>query len=326
MNLQKLKQRLKGRWRDVLIAAGIGEEFLTGKHTPCPVCGGKDRFRFDDKDGEGTFFCNQCQPQAGDGFALLQKKFGYNFGEILEEVEELLWNLSETPVNNVPYKKPADPKIALNSVWQSAKELTVPNPVTRYLKARKIVLQPKNVRFSLKCYEPDSRKDFIAMIAKVVNKDDTPICVHRTYLETTLPQQAAIAEPKKFMPGTEPLMGSAIRLFQPGAGEYPNDILGIAEGIETAISATQLFKVATWAVGNTALMEKWLPPEEYKQILIFGDNDSNFAGQKAAMILASRLVKLGILVVVKFPEKADTDYNDVLIEQFTAKKRENRNG
>ena len=153
-----------------------------------------------------------------------------------------------------------------------------------------------------------------------------PICIHRTYLETTLPRKAAIAEPKKFMPGTEPLAGSAIRLFQPGVGEYPNDILGIAEGIETAISATQLFKVATWAVGNTALMEKWLPPEDMKQVIIFADNDSGFGGQKSAMILANRLQKMHILVIVKIPEKADTDYNDVLIEQFTAKKRENRNG
>lgn len=324
MNLQKLKQRLKGRWRDVLIAAGIDEEFLTGKHTPCPVCGGKDRFRFDDKEGEGTWFCNQCQPQAGDGFSLLQKKFGYNFGEILEEVEEILWNLSNTPTKSMPYKKLPDPKIALNSVWRSAKDLTKPNPVTRYLKARKIILQPDNVRFSLKCYEPDSRKDFIATIAKVENKDGIPICIHRTYLETTLPRKAAIAEPKKFMPGTEPLAGSAIRLFQPGVGEYPNDILGIAEGIETAISATQLFKVATWAVGNTALMEKWLPPEEYKQILIFGDNDSNFAGQKAAMILASRLCKLGKIVIVKFPEKVDTDWNDFLQEQELLKTKEKK--
>ncbi|MDI5829610.1 hypothetical protein MJN51_36035, partial [Salmonella enterica subsp. enterica serovar Kentucky] len=34
------------------------------RHAPCPACGGKDRFRFDDN-GRGSFICNQCG--AGDG-------------------------------------------------------------------------------------------------------------------------------------------------------------------------------------------------------------------------------------------------------------------
>ena len=34
---------------------------------------GRDRFRFDDQQGAGTWFCNQCQPHAGDGFTLVQK-------------------------------------------------------------------------------------------------------------------------------------------------------------------------------------------------------------------------------------------------------------
>src|SRR3546814_8086061 len=29
---------------------GISPSYLTGKQTPCPTCGGKDRFRFDNKD------------------------------------------------------------------------------------------------------------------------------------------------------------------------------------------------------------------------------------------------------------------------------------
>ncbi len=40
-----------------------------GKHGPCPACGGKDRFRLDDKAGRGTWFCNLCG--AGDGLDLV---------------------------------------------------------------------------------------------------------------------------------------------------------------------------------------------------------------------------------------------------------------
>ena len=35
-----------GKWPSTLLELGIPEEFLTGKHGPCPMCGGKDRFRF----------------------------------------------------------------------------------------------------------------------------------------------------------------------------------------------------------------------------------------------------------------------------------------
>ncbi len=47
----------RGRWAEILPALGIGAEFLSDKHGPCSGCGGKDRFRFDDKGGRGTFIC-----------------------------------------------------------------------------------------------------------------------------------------------------------------------------------------------------------------------------------------------------------------------------
>ena len=36
----------------------------------CPMCGGKDRFRFDDKGGRGTWICSQCG--AGDEIELVK--------------------------------------------------------------------------------------------------------------------------------------------------------------------------------------------------------------------------------------------------------------
>jgi putative DNA primase/helicase len=41
------------------------------------MCGGKDRFRFDDKEGHGTWICTHCG--AGDGFSLLMKVMGIDF-------------------------------------------------------------------------------------------------------------------------------------------------------------------------------------------------------------------------------------------------------
>ncbi|WP_245911073.1 primase-helicase zinc-binding domain-containing protein [Neisseria iguanae] len=38
---------------------------------------GKDRFRYDDLDGQGTFFCNQYG--AGDGFSLIMHYLNCDF-------------------------------------------------------------------------------------------------------------------------------------------------------------------------------------------------------------------------------------------------------
>ena len=61
-----VRNQASGKWREVLTRLGMDLPPTAKQHGPCPTCGGKDRFRFDDRDGRGTWFCNQCEPQAGD--------------------------------------------------------------------------------------------------------------------------------------------------------------------------------------------------------------------------------------------------------------------
>ena len=69
-----VKKQARHHWVELLIAAGIDAKALRNVHGPCPGCGGKDRFRFDDHDGNGTFICSQGNGDnlSGDGFELLQ--------------------------------------------------------------------------------------------------------------------------------------------------------------------------------------------------------------------------------------------------------------
>ncbi|WP_421247190.1 DUF927 domain-containing protein [Aeromonas jandaei] len=76
-----------GNWPCVLGALGISVP-QRGKHGPCPVCGGKDRFRLDDKEGRGTFFCNGCG--AGDGLDLVAKATGKPIKEAAAMVAPLV--------------------------------------------------------------------------------------------------------------------------------------------------------------------------------------------------------------------------------------------
>ncbi|SMG37436.1 TOPRIM and DUF927 domain-containing protein [Cedecea sp. NFIX57] len=59
-----------GHWAEILQALGADLPRTSGMHGPCPACGGKDRFRFDDND-RGSHICNQCG--AGDGLELVRK-------------------------------------------------------------------------------------------------------------------------------------------------------------------------------------------------------------------------------------------------------------
>lgn len=92
----------RNRWPGLLAHFGVDQNILDGKHYPCPVCGGKDRFRFDDKDGRGTFICSNCR--AGDGFRLLELLKGWTFREAAKAIEAVVGTIPAT----VPASKPND--------------------------------------------------------------------------------------------------------------------------------------------------------------------------------------------------------------------------
>lgn len=86
-NVSDITSKAKGQWRPIL--EGYGCQLPSSRHHgPCPVCGGKDRFRFDDKDGRGTWFCNQCG--AGDGLNLVAKFTGKSLKHAANDVAAIL--------------------------------------------------------------------------------------------------------------------------------------------------------------------------------------------------------------------------------------------
>ncbi len=85
--LPSVHEIASGRWVGILSAFGLSEKTLSGKHCPCPVCGGKDRFRFDNKNGKGTFYCSGCG--AGNGVDLVMKLKGWSFKEAAKEIQSM---------------------------------------------------------------------------------------------------------------------------------------------------------------------------------------------------------------------------------------------
>lgn len=305
MALPKTKTRDEaiGRWPGILQALGIGEEYLRNKHGPCPICGGKDRYRFDDKEGRGTWFCSHCG--SGDGFGLLMAACGWNFAEAAKEVERVIGIVPVGPVARD--RTDEEKREALRIVWGQAQAVTKGDPVWTYLHARTgLEVVPQDIRYhpALRYTDDEGRYfgTYPAMLALLKYPDGKAASIHRTYL-TADGQKADVPKPKKIMAG-KPLKTTAIQFS--GVSEY----LGIAEGIETALRASIRFGVPIWAASNAELLKSWVPPAGVRRVLVAGDNDVSFTGQAAAYALAQRLVREGYAVEVHIPDEVGKDWAD----------------
>ncbi|EBX3463139.1 DNA primase [Salmonella enterica subsp. enterica serovar Give] len=89
MNVTETVKQASGHWPSILTALGV--KVIKNRNQACPVCGGSDRFRFDNKEGRGTWFCNQCG--AGDGLKLVEKVFGVTASEAAQKVNAVTGNL-----------------------------------------------------------------------------------------------------------------------------------------------------------------------------------------------------------------------------------------
>lgn len=295
----KTADAARGKWRGILLALGVPKSALSGKHGPCPMCGGKDRFRFDNKDGAGTFFCSQCKP--GNGFDLLQRLKGWDFRTAAAEVDRVVGNVKAEPVK--PSLSPERRRDMLNRLWLSGERVRPGDPVHSYLDRRGLPM-PQNIdsiRYVQNCPVPEESGGRWAMVAMVSGPDGKPVTLHRTFLGPN--GKADIAEPRALMPGDVP-PGSAVRLSMHG------ETLGIAEGIETALKAGERFGVPVWAVINSVMLAKWIAPEGVRRVLIFGDNDPEFGGQAATFALAHRLAVKGIEVEPHIPVTTGLDWAD----------------
>lgn len=303
------------RWHHILPEMGISQRSLTGKHGPCPACGGKDRFRYDNKDGRGTWICSQCG--AGDGFDLLLKVTGMGFADLANRIREVVREGVE-PDKSRQKKQitPEQQRRALISVYQQSDQVQRGDAVDRYLRSRGLGLDvyPNALRIipQLKHPRGGPQDVFPVMLAVVQEPGGRGVQMHRTFIAKDGTAKAPIEPQRMFMAGEIPA-GAAVRLT-PAA-----ERMGIAEGIETALAAMRMFEIPVWAALNTALLAKWQPPGVAREVYIFADADPGFAGQQAAYTLAKRLAgEKRLTVRVEVPTVLGIDWNDILKQRDAA--------
>jgi len=287
-----IHKEANGKWHSILANYGLNDKQLSKKHTSCPICGGKDRFRLTDYKGNGEWICNQCGN--GNGIDLIMRLDSIDFKQAIEIVKPLIGHIEPVVIQQVPTVKIM---ANLKALFKSAtKEV-----ITPYLVNRGITVKPDVWYHPSMIYFNEGNKTFhYGMLGVVSSAEGEAIAAHRTYL-TKDGQKANVPEVKKMTSAIKSISGGAIRLFK------HNGVLGIAEGIETACAATQIFGIPTWAAICANGMEKFIVPEGVTELHIFADNDMNGTGQKAADVLSKRYKDISVIHVA---EKINTDWAD----------------
>jgi len=301
-------QAAKGRWLHILPALGVDAKYLVNRHGPCPVCGGRDRFRWDDKEGKGTYFCSGCG--SGDGLSLLMALHGWDFKQAAREVEQQLGLVQDQPIRVRAGPDVDQVKREMAELWRKGVDLPRVRGTALWW-AMRIGTIPicEDLRGTDQLSYPGRRELFHGMLAKVRDAEGRWINMHRTFL-TPLGEKADLPEVRMVMPLTLP-KGCAVRLGPIAA------VMGVAEGIETAVAVTELFGMPCWATLTANNMTGFAPPAGCERLVIFGDNDTSLTGHWAAYSLGRKLrtQKDPFPCEVKLPEVEGHDWNDVLVTQ-----------
>lgn len=307
---RRAKELSEGRWDFILgTLAPRLQPALDKKskgHVSCPVHGGTDGFRMMPsyvKDGRSL--CNTCGNHS-DGFATLMWVNGWTARETLEEVMRLLTGdktggvllprIAQMQRNTSAPEKDNEALVrSLNRVMDGCVPMThrSAEPGRLYL-ARRGLRRPMigGLLFHprLAYHNGEEVTGFYpGIVAPVLSPTGKPITLHRTYLDED-GNKANVSCVKKLMgyPDDRVIHGAAIRLAKPGK------VLGVAEGIETALAAMEGSGFPVWATVNATLMESLEIPSCVESLIVFSDKDRPTAqhpkghGQEAARKLVQR--------------------------------------
>lgn len=278
-----IRQQAAGCWVSIFNLLGIDNQYFSGKHGPCPLCGGKDRWRWNHSTEFGH--CNQCGSKGPVDIAIYW--LGKPFKDTVHEIRTIIGQTKMTQIHVYKSEELEKNRALLKRIHSGLSTIKGASCVSLYLKKRSLNLRSeiKNVYASESMsYYEDGKKvgDYHAMVSAFRDINGNLASYHVTYIDDQF-KKANVKAPKKIMPSVMPLPGCSIQLFNPVSG-----VLGVAEGIETALAVHELEGVPMWASGNAQLMESMVIPDDVKELNVYADADANFRGQKAAYVLANR--------------------------------------
>lgn len=307
----KTRDAAIGQWAKILDFYGLppitGKRHFKGK---CPICGSKGKYRCDDMEGRGTFICT-CN--RGDGWKLLSLTQNKEIKDLMTEVDEIIGNTYESDRSQLAPVKSDISKTRERVISMFSRMTTLARTDgEKYLNNRGIYeMPPEAVRYCASQKATNGTEH--QAIWSLATDDKANLCyLHRTLLDGD--KKASVPASKKLTSLQEENVlkyaeSVAIRMFPPAT------TLGIAEGIETALSCKKIYGVNTWSVINSGFMAKFRVPLGVKHLIIFADMDPHSAtGHAAAFACAhANLVAKNDLekVSIRWPDQGD--FNDMML-------------
>jgi putative DNA primase/helicase len=182
-------------------------------------------------------------------------------------------------------------------LWRQAASIQSDSIQARFLKSRGITLAPPPSLRAATILHLD-RYPLPAMVAAVQAPDRRVIAVQVTLIDPRGNRKAQVRIPRKRVGA---LGWGAVRLAAAG------DALGLAEGVEKALAAMQLFNVPVWSSLGAGRMHRVHVPDQVSELHVFVDNDA--AGQAAAERTAHE--HRHRRVVLRFPPQEFKDWDDL---------------
>ena len=205
------------------------------------------------------------------------------------------------PSRPQPSPEPSPNQAYALEIWCASRD-PIGTLTTTYLRHRNITgTVPASIRDHPGLKHGPTGLNLPAMVAAITGADRKVSAIQRTFLRVDGRGKANVYEPKMTLGA---MRDGAVRLGPAGP------VLGIAEGIETGLSAMQLFGLPVWCSLSALRLDRlWLPTEAH-EIHFFADNGT--AGHEGAERAAKAYQGQGRRVVVRFPPERFGDFNDLL--------------
>jgi len=258
-------------------------------HGVCPACGYKDAFVLSSREGKLLWHCHACNDGKAVASALKQDRPSSAVTHLSQQKPRHVLGRAKTEYARKLWSMGAPISGTVVECYLRQRGLTGPYPPT--------------LRHIADCKHAPTASRRPAMVAAVTRwPDKQPCAIHRTYLQPD--GGGKINHPQaRMMLGNA--TGGAIRLASHA------ERLGIAEGIETALSVQQATGLPMWACLSTSGLQNIILPDDVREVVICADNDP--PGLRAAQAAAERLHNAARKVKIALPPQAGHDFNDLLI-------------
>ncbi|EPS6939489.1 DUF927 domain-containing protein [Salmonella enterica subsp. enterica serovar Tennessee] len=290
--IREVTNTAANNWPFVLAGLHIDVPDSPRKHTACPACGGKDRFRFDDN-GRGSFICSQCG--AGDGLDLIRNVNKCDTTQAARMAADVL---------GIDYRATEQDE---TTACQRREQMKVENQRREHERQQKAAEEAEQRRATfirlftgMRQNVTQGESDYLQ--SKGLTGFNYPVMPDGSLLLDLVDESGAVVAAQTITPqgGKRLLTGSAKRgaYYAVNALERPQSVV-IAEGLATALTChlirTDALTVAAIDAGNLLPVAKVMRRKyPQAQIIIAADNDHHEgqantgkdAAEKAALSVA----------------------------------------